>query len=142
MKKLIVFLMIIGCMQATAQTDFQKEIDETVWTPFIKYFENHQTKEFINLHDSSMIRVGIDRNNIYGVKTYEMRQARGDSASLANKAKRTIAFKFYKRIANATDAFEIGLYKSTNITADGKTQDYYGKFYVMVIRCILFISIK
>jgi hypothetical protein len=132
MKKLILLFLLVSGYNSFGQNNFQREIDENVWQPFIKYFENYQTKEFITLHDTSMIRVGIDRNRIYGRKLYESMQARGDSASLANKAKRKIEFRFYNRVANATDAFEIGLYKTTNINADGRTQDYYGKFYVLL----------
>ena len=132
----IFFALALSCLLQSAasaqQNKFQKEIDDQVWKPFIEYFSNYRTKEFINLHDTDMVRVGIDRNRIYGVKKYETIQARGDSGSLANKARRSIEFKFYKRIASATDAFEIGLYKSTDIRPDNTSGDYYGKFWVML----------
>ena len=134
MKQLILLCLSFLIIQTASsqQSKWQQEIDDQVWKPFIEYFNNYRTREFIGLHDNDMIRVSIDGNRIYGIQFYEAMQKRGDSASIARKAQRRIEFKFYKRIASETDAFEIGLYKSTNINADGKTQVYYGKFWVLL----------
>ncbi len=125
-----IFLFTALFIKGYCQENYQKQIDETVWKPFAKYFENYETHKFMTLHDTAIIRVNIDRNRIFNYSTYYKINLKTDSVQKANNTKRAIEFKFTRRIANNINAFEEGYYKSTVIKSDGKQQKFYGKFWV------------
>jgi hypothetical protein len=115
-----------------AQQDYIKEIDEQVWKPFIDHFSSYNTEKFMQLHDTDMVRASLDRKSIFGYKNYYSSHRRSDSSHIAKQIKRTIEFKFLNRVANSTDAFEIGLYKSV-VSYPGKPDHtFYGKFWVLL----------
>ena len=138
--KLFLFLILINGfgLIATAQNkpadnktvNYQKEIDEQVWDPFIAHFQSYNSEAFMSLHDPSMKRVLIDNNRIRTFEEYARQHTRADSMSKAAGHSRTIEFKFTKRVANADFAFEEGYYKSANTKANGERSVFYGKFWV------------
>jgi len=115
---------------ALAQADsLQREINEQVWKPFIKSFNERDNKAFRAVHSKDLIRVSQDPKHIYNLEEYlpENQPAR------QSNAKRTIELRFIQRIAANGKGFEVGYYKtsSTNLST-GKTNISYGKFHVLL----------
>jgi outer membrane translocation and assembly module TamA len=112
-----------------SQENYQKEIDQTVWKPFAKYFENYETHKFMMLHDSTLIRVEIDRNRVFDYRNYYKINLKTDSVQKTNNTNRTIEFKFTRRIANNSNAFEEGYYRTISIRLENN-KVFTGKFWV------------
>ena len=49
---------------ALSQTNYQKEINEQVWKPFITTFTSGDNKGFEAVHSERITRVEIDRNKV------------------------------------------------------------------------------
>lgn len=132
--KLLITCITLVCffLQAFSQTNYQKEINDQVWKPFIKTFNNKDGKGFSALHSKELIRVERDNNRLLSHEEYA--KSAPDSASAQWKDwKNNIELRFTQRIASADKAFETGYYKSssTNIKT-GQTHTGYGRFHVLL----------
>ena len=110
----------------------QKEINEQVWKPFIKAFNNNDNEAFSAVHSKEMVRVSQDDNQIIGFAEYFKKVP--DSVKAKWKDwKRNIELRFLQRIASADKAFEVGYYKSSSTNAvTGEKRTGYGKFHVLL----------
>ena len=131
------FLLVIGsllyCSVSFSQTDnFLKEIDEQVWKPFIKAFNNDDNEAFKAVHSKEVARVIQDDDRLLGYDEYFKKVPDNERAKWANW-KKNIELRFIQRIASPDKAFEVGYYKttSTNITT-GEKSSRYGKFHVLL----------
>jgi ketosteroid isomerase-like protein len=126
-------LILVFANPAFSQTgNFQKEINEQVWKPFIKAFNNNDDDAFSAVHSKEVIRVTQDENQIIGYSEYFKKVP--DSVKAKWKDwKRNIELRFLQRIASVDKAFEVGYYKSTNTnTSSGEKRTSYGKFHVLL----------
>jgi len=126
-------LILLFANPAFSQTgNLQKEINEQVWKPFIKAFNNHDDEAFSAVHSKEVIRVSQDDNQIIGYAEYFKKVP--DSVKLKWKDwKRNIELRFLQRIASGEKAFEVGYYKSSNTnTVTGEKRTGYGKFHVLL----------
>jgi ketosteroid isomerase-like protein len=112
--------------------DAQKQINHQVWKPFATTFNNYDTKGFMAVHSHDLVRVPRDSKTVLNFEQYKKQYEEGDKRSVQQKAKRTIELRFLERMANENQAFEAGIYKTTNIDVHGKTRSFYGKFYVVL----------
>lgn len=124
---ILVTLSVIGYSQ-----DVQKQINDQVWSPFITTFNNHDTKGFMAVHSHDLVRAPRDSKTVLNFEQYKKQNEEGDKRSVQQKAKRTIELRFLERIANESQAFEVGVYKTTNINAQGESRSFYGKFHVVL----------
>ncbi|HEY9045166.1 MAG TPA: nuclear transport factor 2 family protein [Ohtaekwangia sp.] len=131
MKKLIVYLLFAIPFHTYSQ-DFQKEINDQVWKPFIKAFDNYDTPSFMSVHSKDLVRSPRDSKTISNYEQYKSQNEQGDARSREKKSQRTIELRFLERIASATQAFEVGIYKTTVINAQGESRSFYGKFHVVL----------
>ncbi len=60
----ISFLLLILYSKIDAQTNYQKEINEQVWKPFIETFSNNNQEGFNAVHSNDIIRVMQKDNTI------------------------------------------------------------------------------
>src|SRR5262245_28289675 len=68
---LLIFSALLYCNPGFSQADgLQKEINEQVWKPFIKAFNNDDNEAFKNVHSKDVIRVIRDDNRILGYDEY------------------------------------------------------------------------
>jgi ketosteroid isomerase-like protein len=118
-------------LTASAQ-DHQKEINEQVWKLFIKGFTNADTDLFMSVHSKDLLRSPRDSRSIQtwdeyfaGTKAYNEQRSRAGS-------KGEIELRFTERIATATQAIDVGVYKTTSISPDGKRHSFYGRFHVVL----------
>ena len=127
------FILLLLYGDSSAQKDtLQREINEQVWKPFIKSFNNNDDGGFKAVHSKDIIRVTQDNNGIIGYDEYFKSVPDSLKSKWANW-KKNIELRFIQRIAANGKAFEVGYYKtsSTNTTT-GETRSGYGKFHVLL----------
>jgi hypothetical protein len=111
-----------------SQSNFQREINEQVWKPFIKSFSNGEDERFKEVHSKEIIRVIQDDNRILGYNEYFQKQPDSIKAKWGSWKKNT-ELRFIQRIASNNKAFEVGFYKTTSTNkSTGETRTGYGKF--------------
>ncbi|HEV8508005.1 MAG TPA: nuclear transport factor 2 family protein [Chitinophagaceae bacterium] len=132
-KSLLVTVGLLYCSLTFSQTgNFQKEINEQVWKPFIKAFNNDDNEAFKAVHSKEVARVIQDDNRILAYDEYFRKVPDSEKAKWANW-KKNIELRFIQRIASADKAFEVGYYKSTSTNATtGEKRTGYGKFHVLL----------
>jgi len=112
--------------------NFQKEINEQVWKPFIKSFNNDDNEGFRAVHSKEVTRVIQDDNRLLGYDEYFKKVPDSVKTKWGNW-KKNIELRFIQRIASADKAFEVGYYKSTSTNAvTGEKRSGYGKFHVLL----------
>lgn len=133
MKYIFSILCFCFCYSSFSQNgDLQKQINEQVWKPFIKAFNNNDNEGFKKVHSRDVIRIIRDDNRVMGYEEYFKPVADSIKENWATW-KRNIELRFIQRIASDGKAFEAGYYKtaSTN-TSTGETRVSYGKFHVLL----------
>jgi ketosteroid isomerase-like protein len=131
MKQVFAILLFIVSITSFSQ-DVQKEINEQVWRPFIKNFNEGNTAGFMAVHSKDVVRSPRDQKAIWNWEEYNQQQAQGDAEDKKENRKRTLELRFTERIANGDLAFHVGIYKTTYVFPDGKTQSYFGRFHVVL----------
>jgi hypothetical protein len=126
-------MLIPFCLHANAQ-DFQKEINAQVWKPFIETFNNYDADNFLALHSKNVVRSSRDSKQILNWNQYHKEQRDGDTRSKQNGYKRLLELRFTERIANADQAIDVGIYKTTSINSKGESRSFYGKFLVVLLK--------
>jgi len=134
MKKLSwIAMFLLFCNLAFSQMDSsQKEINEQVWKPFIKAFNNNDDEAFRAIHSKDVIRVIQDNNQIMGYDQYFQKIPDSIKTKWRNW-KKNIELRFLQRIASKGKAFEVGFYKTTSTHAmTGEKRTGFGKFHVLL----------
>jgi hypothetical protein len=123
MKTLMLLSLLTVGFLAIGQ-NHQKDINDQVWKPFIKSFNSGDNEGFKAVHSKEVFRVEQDNNKVLNYDQYFPKQTPKRTGT------NNIELRFLQRIASADKAFEVGYYKSTHTTADGKVFTGYGKFHV------------
>ncbi len=84
------------------------------------------------VHHKDLARVPRDSKQIYTFAQYKKQHEEGDLRSKTQNVKRTIELRFLERIAGTTQAFEVGIYKTTITQPQMEPQSFYGKFTVLL----------
>src|SRR5688572_3568470 len=124
--KPVTVVFILFSFQLSAQ-DYQKEINDQVWKPFIESFNHYNADNFLALHSKNLVRSSRDTKKILNWDQYYNDQKKGDERSKQNGYTRTLELRFTERIANETRAIEVGYYKTTNINNKGESRAFFGK---------------
>lgn len=132
MTKLALLFIILGISVTGYSQDAQKQINDQVWKPFITAFNNYDTKGFMAVHSRDLVRAPRDSKTVLNFEQYNKQYEEGDKRSAEQKTKRTIELRFLERIANDKQAFEVGIYKTSVINAQGESRSFYGKFHVVL----------
>jgi ketosteroid isomerase-like protein len=132
MKNLFTLICLTLGAEAFAQAGPQKEINDQVWKPFIKTFNEYDSKGFLDLHSKDVVRSSRDSKEVLNWNQYFQQQESGDKRSLSNGSKRTLELRFLERIGNQDQAIDVGIYKTTSIRKDGTARSFYGKFHVVL----------
>jgi ketosteroid isomerase-like protein len=131
------FLLFITCLLYhdlifSQSGNYQEEINEQVWKPFIRAFNSDDNEAFRAVHSKEVARVIQDDNRLIGYDEYFKRVPDSVKTKWANW-KKNIELRFIQRIATADKAFEVGYYKSTSTNvATGEKRSGYGKFHVLL----------
>jgi hypothetical protein len=111
--------------------DAQKEINEQVWKPFIKSFIEGNTDVFMGVHSKDVVRSGRDSKRISNWDEYYNETKAGNARRATDQTRLDIELRFTERINSATQAIDVGVYKTSWFTADGKSGAGYGRFHVV-----------
>lgn len=133
MKYCFSLLCLCFCSISFSQSDsLQQQINDQVWKPFIKAFNNSDNAGFRKVHSLELIRVIQDDSQVLGYEEYLKPVPDSIKAKWGNW-KNHIELRFLQRIASNGKAFETGYYKTTsaNITT-GETRVSFGKFHVLL----------
>ena len=129
----IAMLLCMTSFSVMAQTgDLQKEINDQVWKPFIKSFNERDNATFRSVHSKDVVRVEQDSKRIFGYDQY-FRELPDSIQAKRAVWKNNIELRFIQRIAAGDKAFEVGYYKSqSKNSATGEIRTGYGKFHVLL----------
>jgi len=112
--------------------DFQKEINEQVWKPFISAFNNQDARGFLSVHSKDVVRAVRDSKEILSWSEYLTQQEESNKRTLEDGMSVTLDLHFSERIANANTAIEVGIYRTTLTNKTGKSKSFYGRFHVVL----------
>ena len=107
--------------------DHSEEIDNQLWKTFVKAYSSKDTEAYLSIHAKDMLRItksGIRQGEEF---TESIRR----SFARKDQPKRTIEFKFEHRVHGKDIAYEVGYFKVTYFR-DGKEEDYFGRFSVVL----------
>ena len=129
-----VVLVLVLCILSTSgfSQDFQAEINNQVWKPFISSFNNFDANAFLALHSKDVVRSPLEAKTIFTWEEYLKNQQEGDKRSREKGNIRTLELRFTERIATSALAIDIGVFKVTLNQSDGKSQSFYGRFHVVL----------
>lgn len=124
MKKLFLIVTVLISFFAVAQSP-QDEIDQQIWVPFTKAWESNDAKAFNAIHTKDVWRVNSGRL-LFGSEYKDANEKRMGSST---NTSRTIEFWFEHRVLSGNRAYEVGYYRSTDLS-NSAPQYYYGRFHV------------
>jgi ketosteroid isomerase-like protein len=125
----IVFVFLSGSLSAQPE---QKVINDQVWKPFIKTFNDFDDNGFMALHSKDVVRALRDDGRVMGYDEYAAIEASDNHTAKLNKSTRKIELRFTERWINQNLAYEVGVYKTESIKPSGNNRVYYGKFHVVL----------
>jgi hypothetical protein len=131
-KRILFFwCLVLNVLVAHAQ-DYQKEINDQVWKPFIESFNNLNAELFLSVHSKDLTRSPRDSKQILNWNEYLSDQKKQMSIMKGDGLKLAIELHFTERIANGRQAIDVGIYKTTVILKDGTSNSGYGRFHVVM----------
>lgn len=128
----ILCLTLFSSGMAQAQNATTTEINEQVWKPFIENFNALNTEGFMQVHSKDVIRSPRDSKKVMNWQEYADSQGAGDKRSKERGSRRVLELRFTERMANATQAVEVGIYKTSVTNPQGVTRSFYGRFHVVL----------
>lgn len=124
-------LLLLASTSLFAQ-NAQKEINDQVWKPFIKSFSDGNTDVFLGVHSKDLVRSGRESKRVLNWDEYYNETKAGNDQRSKDKTRMEIELRFTERINSATQAIDVGVYKTSWFTADGKSGAGYGRFHVVM----------
>lgn len=129
MKTKLLVLLICGSLNTFGQS-VQQEINEQVWKPFIKAFNNRDTESFMAVHSKDAVRAPRDSKIVWNWDEYSKNQKRWNEQPKQNK--HALELRFTERISGEDLAMDVGVYKTTSFKPDGTSRSFYGRFHVVL----------
>lgn len=124
-------LLLIVSTTAFGQT-VQKEINEQVWKPFIKGFQDGDTDMFMGVHSKDLVRSARESKKVLNWDSYYQQTKKGNERMKTDKSRLEIELRFTERINNDAQAIDVGVYRTSWFAADGKQGTGYGRFHVVL----------
>ena len=131
MSLLLTSLLIFSFKNTLAQ-ETQIEINNHVWKPFIENVNKSSTPVFMALHSKDAVRSPRVAKTIWNRDNCNKRQSAGDLEDKKQNRKRTLELHLTESIVKGDLAFDVGVYRTSYLLLDGKTENYYGRFHVVM----------
>lgn len=128
-KVLFCLAVIIPSTLFCQKVNEEEQINKDVWYNFMQAYQDLDAMLFNQIHTDEVIRIAVDRNDIFVGKDYKDRNLEVFNNWNAQRIKQKIEFSFLSRIQKDNYAYEIGIYKLTR-QIGLKSNSYYGKFNV------------
>lgn len=132
MKKLNLCIVMLALMAnlGLAQKAIEKEVNETLWKPFVESWSAFDAEKFNGLHTDDVLRA--NSNGLTLGKAYKKRMVQSFAGSIARKDKRMIHFWFESRVYSGNTGYEVGYYKIVNSRPEEDERAYYARFHVVL----------
>ena len=117
--------------QVTGQS-IQQAINDQVWKPFIRAYNNRDTDDFMAVHSKDVVRSPRDAKMVLNWNEYFEQQKRGDDQGKKSGSKKQLGLRFTERIGNDNQAMEVGIYKGTITDKTGNVRTFDGRFHVVL----------
>lgn len=135
-KNILLFVIMMCANIAYSQTQVaagpeQQLINQQVWYPFVAAYNSLDDKAFMKIHDTDVIRVVRDRQEMMVGAEYARAMELNSNWNKENEVTRQIELSFIERIATDDTAFEVGYYKVTNFR-NGEKRTFYGIFTIVM----------
>lgn len=127
----VLLILIPAVLQTVTAQTIQKEIDAQVWRPFIQSFEALDADAFLAVHSKELVRSARENNEILNWNEYLSQTRAGNEYTKNDASRRTIELRFTERLANSSQAIDVGIYK-TSVISRGNTRSFYGRFHVVL----------
>jgi ketosteroid isomerase-like protein len=125
-------IILVALSLSVFAQNYQKEINEQVWKPFIEGFTNANTDMFMNVHSKDLLRSPRDGRSIQTWDEYYTGTKAWNDQRKKSGSKSEIELRFTERLATAAQAIDVGIYKTTNIEPDGQRLSFYGRFHAVL----------
>ncbi len=134
MKRLSVFLVLIMVgLIVSAQPErnlaIEAEVDEQLWKPFKKAWEQRDAKAFVALHTADVMRInpssGIRAGKVYTDRLMKVYEGKSD-------AKRTIDFWLEHRYYTGDIGYEVGYYEVISKKPGEDERRFYARFHIVL----------
>jgi hypothetical protein len=107
----------------------QQEINDQVWKPLIKAFNEKNEPAFMAVHSKDIISSSRDFKTIFNWTQYNAQTEKWDVQEKKFQPKRQLDLRFTERLSNQDQAIDVGIYKTTYTQPNGKTQNYFGRLH-------------
>jgi len=126
------FCLLIS-LTAYAQNDstFQ-QINQQVWQPFCKAYQQLDHQILKDVHSKDLIRVSGNGQKISTYQTAMDTYQKSFERSIKKTEERTISLRFFERIYNESKASERGIYELIVNEGLDTEKRHYGKFHVIL----------
>lgn len=131
--KPIIFLSSLLCFPIfifAQNEEVLKEIDEQIWEPFVKSYNNLDYKTFNSIHSEEVLR--ITSREIRKADAYKAKNEKYFKRSKEEGRQQSISFQFEKRVVTGDKAFEAGYYEIKIKQPNGEEGTYYARFHVVL----------
>ena len=130
---MLVFILMSIC--STAQSiDVFKQINSDVWYRFYAAYDSLDYTISEAIHTSDVIRIPANQGEIIDYKSYMDGIKRSFEQAAEKGETRSIALRFFERLANDSIASERGIYRFTLNKGTTKERNYYGQFHVLLVK--------
>lgn len=125
--------MLAVLTSGNAQTEgVQQTINDQVWKPFIKAYNELNADAFMAVHTPDVLRIIRDNDKILMGDAYRQDTEQNMAGARQRGARRQIELRFTERFANGNYAYETGYYKVSTRYEENEHYDFYGKFHVVL----------
>lgn len=116
-----------------AVSDVTREIDAQVWVPMLRASDQFDAEGFLAVQSAELIRVSVDRNEVYDLDRYAGEIRAGFARARERKLRRTSTLRFLTRTHSGGLARDTGIFRSEVVLASGETRVSYTAF-EMILR--------
>ena len=125
---MLLFVSVSGLAQQST-----KEINDQVWTPFTQAIMTQDVEKFLSVHSKDLVRAERNGKRVLTYDQYkagmEQNWPKWKESNQKDNVQYTFELRFLERIANDTQAYEVGYFKNLTIKA-GEKRESYGQFHV------------
>jgi ketosteroid isomerase-like protein len=128
----LVFLCLLSVDVWAQQDRVFEQIDEQLWIPYIKAYNEFNTRAFMALHTPDVIRVKRESSQIMVGTAYRKNEYRRNSISQSKDWERNLEIRFVDRLVEGAIAYEVGYYRVS--LAKPGSSPLYGMFHTTLKR--------
>lgn len=115
------------------ENDVAREIDAQVWIPMLAASDRFDAEGFLAVQSPDLVRVSIDRNEVYGLDRYSRELVAGFARARERGIARRSDIRFLTRTHSNGLARDTGIFRSETVMPNGEKRLGYTAF-EMILR--------